>query len=197
MMILVNECIRIIALYIKGYINTEQFVDIFFSSFTDFEEALSNDIFYSIIETNFTRKEERLTLITKLTSYISECHHISLRDISDSYVEKIIEEGDNPILCSILKQAYVQKDEVTIDCSKIGTQAELMNMLIRKLNFPKSCSNWDAINDMLYDVLFPKKIIIVNWDILRKRLPDDAIILKEMLNKEICICKYGLDVEYA
>lgn len=192
----VNECIKVIALYVKDYINEEQFIDIFLSNLSDFEAALNNDIFYSIIETNFTRKEERLTLDAKLISYISEYHHIALKDISDSYVENLIEEGENPVLCSILSEAYVQKDEVTVDCSNINTRAGLMKVLISKLDFPKSCSNWDAINDMLYDVLLPKKIIIINWDILRTRLPDDAIKLKEMLNKEINICKCGITVEY-
>ena len=41
----VDECIVIISLYLKDYINKEQFADIVYSNIDVFETALRNDIF--------------------------------------------------------------------------------------------------------------------------------------------------------
>ena len=192
----VDECIVIISLYLKDYINKEQFADIVYSNIDVFETALRNDIFFSIIEADFSCKDERVKLDTKLTSYLFECYNISLDDISDSYVENIIQDRKNPLLCDMLGERYVQKDEVTIDCSNIFSYDELIEIVKSKLEFPNFCSNWDGINDMLYDVLFPKKVIITNWGLLKTRLPSDALIFKDILNKAIKINNYQLIVEY-
>lgn len=192
----VSECIIVISLYLRDYINKEQFEDIYFSNLGVFEIALRNDIFFSILDTNFSHKDERVKLDSKLTAYLLECYHISLKDINDLYVENIIENGNNPMLCDLLNKKYIQKDEVTIDCSNIFSHNELIEIIKSKLEFPEICSNWDGINDMLYDVLFPKKIIIINWDLLKTRLHDDAIIFEELLRKKIMISNYSLIVEY-
>ncbi len=102
----VNECIKIISLYLTDYINQDQFIDLFFSNYDDFEAALRDDIFWNIIDTNFTHDDEREKLETELSYYIIECCHISLQDISDSYVEKLIEERENPVLCDMLSENY-------------------------------------------------------------------------------------------
>ena len=127
----VNECIKIISLYLTDYINQDQFIDLFFSNYDDFESELRDDIFWDIIDTNFTHDDEREKLETELTYYIIECYHISLQDISDSYVEKLIEERENPVLCDMLSENYYpeQKEEVTIDFSNIFTRDDLIDFL--------------------------------------------------------------------
>ena len=51
-------------------------------------------------------------------------------------------------------------------------------------HYPKHCANnWDAIEDFIYDVVLPKKIILQNWDSIKEKLPQDTIILKKILDK--------------
>ena len=51
-------------------------------------------------------------------------------------------------------------------------------------HYPKHCANnWDAIEDFIYDVVLPKKIVLQNWDSIKEKLPQDTIILKEILDK--------------
>lgn len=186
----VNECIKIISLYLTDYINQDQFIDLFFSNYDDFEAALRDDIFWNIIDTNFTHDDEREKLETELSYYIIECCHISLQDISDSYVEKLIEERENPVLCDMLSENYYpeQKEEVTIDFSDIFTSDELIELIRSKLDFPEYCTNWSAINDMVYSVWYPKKILIANWELLDERLPCDAIIFRRILREAVWGC---------
>lgn len=197
----INECIKIISLYLTDYINQDQFIELFFSNYDDFETALRDDIFWDIIDTNFTHDDERAKLETELAYYIIECYHISLQDISDSYVEKLIEERENPALCDMLSENYYpeQKEEVTIDFSNIFTHDELIELIRSKLDFPEYCTNWDAIHDMVYSVWYPKKILIVNWELLNDRFPDDAIILKRILSEAVWGCRISnkeITVEY-
>ena len=51
-------------------------------------------------------------------------------------------------------------------------------------HYPKHCANnWDAIEDFIYDVVLPKKIVLQNWDSIKEKLSQDTIILKRILNK--------------
>ena len=51
-------------------------------------------------------------------------------------------------------------------------------------HYPKHCANnWDAIEDFIYDVVLPKKIVLQNWDSIKEKLPQDTIILKKILDK--------------
>ena len=51
-------------------------------------------------------------------------------------------------------------------------------------HYPKHCANnWDAIEDFIYDVVLPQKIVLQNWDSIKEKLPQDTIILKRILNK--------------
>ena len=44
-------------------------------------------------------------------------------------------------------------------------------------HYPKHCANnWDAIEDFIYDVVLPKKIVLQNWDSIKEKLPQDTII---------------------
>ena len=109
-----------------------------------FWNSIEKWYFFSIIEADFSCKDERVKLDTKLTSYLFECYNISLDDISDSYVENIIQDRKNPLLCDMLGERYVQKDEVTIDCSNIFSYDELIEIVKSKLEFP-ICRNLSAL----------------------------------------------------
>ena len=51
-------------------------------------------------------------------------------------------------------------------------------------HYPKHCANnWDAIEDFIYDVVLPKKIVLQNWDSIKEKLSQDTIILKKILDK--------------
>ena len=60
----------------------------------------------------------------------------------------------------------------------------LTHLIKKTLNYPKHCANnWDAIEDFIYDVVLPKKIVLQNWDSIKEKLPQDTIILKRILDK--------------
>ena len=51
-------------------------------------------------------------------------------------------------------------------------------------HYPKHCANnWDAIEDFIYDIVLPKKIVLQNWDSIKEKLSQDTIILKKILDK--------------
>ena len=51
-------------------------------------------------------------------------------------------------------------------------------------HYPKHCANnLDAIEDFIYDVVLPKKIVLQNWDSIKEKLSQDTIILKKILDK--------------
>ena len=59
------DCIETICLYLKEYISNEQFQTIFYEYINDFQNNLKEDIYISILVTNFSSKEEKISLETK------------------------------------------------------------------------------------------------------------------------------------
>ena len=105
-------------------------------------------------------------------------------EISDDYVEKLIETNEKNEIIDILKKKYEQKKEVLINCNKINNKLELICSIKEALNFPQHCgNNWNAIEDFIYDVILPKKIILHNWNNIKEKLPQDIMILKRILDK--------------
>lgn len=114
--------------------------------------------------------------------------------INDAYVEKIIETNKYDSITKLLKNKYKKNKLITIDCNNIFTQTDLIKVFKKKLDFPLFCGdNWDAVNDLIYDVIFPNELQIVGWNLLKKRLPNDSEILINILDKiekSRCTIKY-------
>ena len=86
------------------------------------------------------------------------------------------------------------KQEVTINVSNIRVDYELHRLLRDSLEFPEFYGmNWDAFWDSITGLTpLPMKLIFIGWDELRKALPKDSQILKELLfayNKESYVVK--------
>lgn len=62
------------------------------------------------------------------------------------------------------------------------------------MQYPKFCgNNWDAIEDLFFDIIHPKKIILHHWNEIEEKMPYDANIFKNILGKsdiERCIIVY-------
>ena len=72
----------------------------------------------------------------------------------------------------------------TSTCLTAKATSVLTHLIKKALNYPKHCANnWDAIEDFIYDVVLPKKIVLQNWDSIKEKLPQDTIILKKILDK--------------
>lgn len=181
------DCIKMICLYLKKYISDEQFQNIFYDYINNFQNDLEEDIYLSILITNFSSKEEKISLETKLRNYILKNYGLMYENINDTYVEGIIDLDREDVIVEILKKKYEKKEEVIIDCSMISTQPELVDAIKQALQYPKFCgNNWDAIEDLIYDIIFPKKLIFFNWHMVEKKLPQDTTILKSILDRNSC-----------
>jgi len=76
-----------------------------------------------------------------------------------------------------------RRELVEIDLSGVTTSGELQLLLARSLGFPDwyGC-NWDAFWDAITGlVAMPRRLRLIGWDGLAKRLPDDARIMQQLL----------------
>ena len=176
--------ITIICLYLKNYISDKQFENIFYQDIDGFQRTLEEDIYWNILSSNFNIKEDVISIKTYLYNYVLKKHKLIYDEISDAYIENLIESDETDVVIEILKKKYEQKREVLINCQKINNQQELIYLIKKALNFPQHCgSNWHAIEDFIYDIILPKKIILQNWNNMKEKLPLDTIILKRILDK--------------
>ena len=176
--------IKIICLYLKKYISDKQFEKIFYQDIDGFQNTLKGEIYWNILSSNFNKKEDIISMNTYLYNYVLENHKVIYDEISDAYIEKLIETNEKSEIIDILKKKYEQKRKVLINCYKINSKLELIYSIKKNLNFPQHCGdNWDAIEDFIYDVILPKKIILHNWNYIKEKLPLDTIILKGILDK--------------
>ena len=189
------DCIRTICLYLKKYISDEQFENIFFDYINNFQSVLEENIFLNILTTNFGLKEEKISLGTKLRNYILKNYGLLYQNVNDSYVEHLIDSDKEDAVVEILKKKYEKEDAIEIDGGVISTQLELMNAIKQALKYPQFCGdNWDAIEDLMHDIILPKRLIIKNWSEVEKRFPQDAVILKNMFDRNIenhCVITYN------
>lgn len=82
---------------------------------------------------------------------------------------------------------------IIIDVTKIKTSEELQNTLKEKLNFPEFYGmNWDAFWDTITGLIeLPENIKIIGWEYMSKNLPNDAEIMKQLLNEYNCYCPHN------
>lgn len=188
------NCIDIICLYVKKYLSEEQFQNIFYDYMDNFQNELEEDIYLSILSTNFSSKEEIISLKTELYNFVLKSYTLIYNKINDSYVEHLVDSKKGDAVVEILKKRYEKREEVCIDCSKISTRSKLIDSIKTELGYPQTCGkNWAAIEDFIFDIIFPKKLIFYNWSDMEKKLPQDAMILKKMLDKvsyERCVVIY-------
>ena len=197
-------CIKIIALFVHNQITAEEFADLLFANtelFTYFffdntgKNIFGEKLHYDIIDTNFNVKEQCISIKTKLADFLKKKYPQVYDSISDSYVEKIVEENNDDMLTRILAKRYIQPELVVIDFSGVDSSEKFILKVRDSLGFPISCTNWHAVNDMIYDVMFPKKIIFENCDNVRDILDWDFSVLKEILDKKSKFASSDSDFE--
>ena len=74
---------------------------------------------------------------------------------------------------------------VTIDVTGVANLNQLHNLLKKNLGFPNFYGmNWDAFWDAITGLVeMPKKLIFVGWENVEKTIPNDAVLMKNLLNK--------------
>ena len=150
----------------------------------DFQSVLEEDMYLNVLCTNFNSKQEKISLKTELHNYVSENYNLVYENINDAYVECIIDSDEEDIVLEILKKKYQKRDKVDIDCRMIHTQSDLIDAVKQALQYPDFCGdNWDAIKDLIYDIILPQKLILSNWHEVEKKLPQDTAVLKSILDK--------------
>lgn len=187
--------IKTICLYLKKYITVEQFEAIFYNHLEDFQSSLREDIYLRILFANLSCKEEKISLQTELCHYVLENYRSFYEGINDAYVERLIDTDTKDMVTRILKKKYEQRDRAEIDCSLISSRSELIGSIKQALQYPSFCgNNWDAIEDLMYDIVFPQKLIFINWREMEKKLPQDAAVLQAILSRH---CSERCAVFYA
>lgn len=66
------NCINTICLYLKKYLTDEQFENIFYDYIEDFQNSLEEDMYLNVLSTNFSSKQEKISLETELYNYVLE-----------------------------------------------------------------------------------------------------------------------------
>ncbi|MCC3374416.1 barstar family protein [Cohnella sp. REN36] len=88
--------------------------------------------------------------------------------------------------------AYEREEEdrerlpiVTIPVGEARTANELHALLQRELDFPDYYGmNWDAFWDAVTGLVeLPEELVLAGWSRLNERLPDDARLLRELLER--------------
>ena len=120
------KCIRNICLYLKKYISDKQFERIFYQDIDDFKNSLEENIYWKILFSNFNKKEDIISMNTDLYDYVEKNYKSVYDEISDAYIEKLIETNEKNEIIDILKKKYKQKEEVFINCCMIDTKLELI-----------------------------------------------------------------------
>ncbi len=189
------DCVKTICLYLKKYISEEQFENIFYDYIEDFQKQLEEDMYLNVLSTNFSSKQEKISLDTELRNYVLEHYDSVYKNINDAYIERIIASDNEDIVVEILKSRYQKREKVDIDCSLISTRLELIDAIKQALQYPNFCgNNWEAIEDLMYDIILPQMLTLSNWHEVEKKLPQDTTILKNILDKytgERCVITYN------
>lgn len=188
------DCIKTICLFLKNYISEEQFITVFYEYINDFQNFLAEDIYLNILSTNFSSKEEKISLETELRNFVLDNYQSLYEIINDAYVEHMLDLDEEDIVVEMLKKKYEKREEVDIDCSVINTQLELIVAIKNALHYPKFCgNNWNAVEDLIYDIVFPKRLVFLNWLEMKNKLPKDAEILSDILdsNNSRCVIIYN------
>lgn len=178
------DCIKIICFYLKNYISDEQFENIFYDKINDFQDCLDEGVYLDILSTNLSSKEEKISLETELCNFILKNYRELYENINDAYVERMIVAEKEDTVMKILKNKYEKREEVDIDCSIINTRLELIEAVKQALQYPQFCgNNWSAVEDLIYDIIFPNKLVFSNWCLIERKLPQDTAILKAILDR--------------
>lgn len=155
----------------------------FYSNMEIFQKELPDFVYENLLCTNFSLKKEREDLKVFLNKYFILNYEDIYNLITDAYIELLIEK-DTSDISKILKMKREPKENIVIDCSKIETEKALIHQLKRELNLSTfSGLNWLAMNDLLYDIIFPKYLIFINWKDIEKRLPQCVEELKNFLSQ--------------
>lgn len=185
---------EVICLYLNEYLTDEQFEHYFYNNMEDAESVVDENTYLEIISTNFNSKEACISLRFQLQKYAEKEVMEIYSKISDSYVELLVQSNDHNEIVDILKNRYVKKSLVKIDCSTIKNNKEIISTVKHSLNFPDFCGdNWDAINDLIYDVILPEKVIFLGWRLFEERFPKDADCIKKIfdkVNRNNCLISY-------
>jgi hypothetical protein len=175
---------EVVCLYLKEYLSDEQFEQYFYNNIEEFETNLDESTYLEIVSTNFSSKEERIRLQTQLKQYIISDFPEIYDKISDAYIELLIQSNESNEILEILKKKYVKKQLITIDCSQAKNSKEIIQIIKVALEFPVFCGdNWNAIEDLIYDVVLPEKISFSSWSTFNKNFPEDAAFIKKIFNQ--------------
>lgn len=188
------NCIKSICLYLREYLSDEQFEDLFSAQICAFQTCLEEDIYLDIVFTNFHSKEEKISLRTKLYQYVMREDSDLYENTNDVFVEHMIAEDPEGELVQIVRNKQERKAEICIDCRGIHTSSELIRTIKQSLQFPAFCgAGWDAVADLICDVILPQKIVFLYWGELETRLPRDAYVLKKLFERyldDLCLIVY-------
>lgn len=191
------NCQIIICLFLKQYLTINEFEDYFYNNMEEFQNELPDLVYEELLCTHFTNKGECINLRTFLKQYIL-VNNLDLYDmISDAYIEQLIKKSDGQIV-HLLKEKSTPPKSIAIDCEKIKTEKEFIQYLKKELNLPISSGlNWMALNDLIYDINFPSKIEIINWNEFEERLPECAENFNKFINKvKKCIYNNTVEIKY-
>lgn len=177
------DCIDVICLYLKNYLTDAEFQDYFCRHEERFKAETNEEIYLETVFTDFRIKERCVSLSNQLREYVAACCPGRYEAVHDAYVQKLIEAGTDHEIIDILKRPYEKKERVEIDCGAIESVSRLHRILKSELRLGEAYGNhWDAFNDWKYDIIFPKQLVFMNWNVFKKRFPRDAAILREILD---------------
>jgi RNAse (barnase) inhibitor barstar len=91
-----------------------------------------------------------------------------------------------------------RKEVVAVDLSACRSGREVHEKLARALDFPDFYGrNWDAFWDAITGLVqMPKRLRVIGWAQLERRLPRDAELMRSCLDRMAREFHFAPDVEY-
>ena len=192
-----SEYIEILILFISeyGYIKTEDFIQFAYSNIDEYEKILDGDTYLSLLSVSLADKESVIDLTGRLREFAQRSYASDISRIdSDAYVERIVGSDRDDYTARCLRKLFVRRERAQMDLGNAKTVEDIIKLIKQCIILPSWCGDgWNAMYDLLGEGDFPIVLEVKNMDALEQRLPQDAAILKSLLNKkapEYCTVKY-------
>ena len=173
------------ALFVKGYISEEDFVNFAYENDDLFENLLDTDTYQAILDYSSLDKESKNTMYSEIEKYLAEADIDVFNSIQDAYVERIIDSDRTDFWAEYLRKKNAKEKEIVIDCALASDGWQLRKLVKNKLGLDDTCcgDSWDAIDDLIFEAKYPEKLVLKNWNNACKNMSEDAKRLSEILTK--------------
>ncbi len=180
-----DRFVECMALFVKGYISEEDFVNFAYENDDAFEKLLDTDAYQAILDYSPLDKESKNTMYSEIGKCLAEADIDVLNSIHDAYVERIVDSDRTDFWAEYIRKKNAKEKEILIDCALALDGEQLRKLVKTRLGLDDTCcgDSWDAIDDLIFEAKYPEKLVLKNWSNACKNMSEDTKRLSEILTK--------------